>query len=55
VIGGYSHEVGILNSVEKYSFKAKKWLHVENINIARINASATKCGNKYLYLFGGLD
>jgi hypothetical protein len=57
VIGGYNHEEGVLNSVEKFIFKARKWVHggMENINIGRINASACKCGNKYLYLFGGLD
>ena len=25
------------------------------MNIARINATACKCGTKYIYLFGGLD
>ena len=46
---------GVLRSVEKYSVVAKKWIVVENINIGRINASACKCGPKYIYLFGGLD
>jgi hypothetical protein len=41
--------------VEKFLLKAKKWVISDNINIGRINASACKCGNKYLYLFGGLD
>lgn len=55
VIGGFNHEKGLINSVEKFSFKARKWVLAEPINHARINASATKCGNKYIYLFGGLD
>ena len=55
VIGGYNHERGLMNSVEKFSFKARKWVLVESINHARINASACKCGSKYIYLFGGLD
>lgn len=44
-----------MNTVEKFSFKARKWALVEPFNHARINASACKCGNKYIYLFGGLD
>ncbi|CDW86358.1 kelch motif family protein [Stylonychia lemnae] len=55
VIGGYNHKRGLLNLVEKFSFKARKWIKIEAINHARINASSTKCGNKFLYLFGGLD
>ncbi len=55
MIGGFNHERGLVNTVEKFSFKARKWLQSEPINIARINASACKCGHKYLYLFGGLD
>jgi N-acetylneuraminic acid mutarotase len=55
VISGFNHERGLLSSVEKFSFKARKWVMVENINHARINASACKCGPKYIYLFGGLD
>ena len=31
------------------------WESMEPINIARLNASACKCGQKYLYLFGGLN
>jgi len=55
-IGGYNHEKGVLKSVEKFSFKARKWVQQDtNINHGRINASACKCGTKYLYLFGGLD
>jgi len=55
VIGGYNHEKGLVNSVERFSFKARKWVMAESINHARINAAACKCGNKYIYLFGGLD
>ena len=55
VIGGFNHEKGLMNSVEKFSFKARKWVMSEPINNARINAAACKCGSKYLYLFGGLD
>ena len=55
VIGGYNHERGLVNSVEKFSFKARKWVNSESINHARINAAACKCGSKYIYLFGGLD
>ena len=55
VIGGFNHEHGLLTSVEKFSYKARKWVLAESINHARINASATKCGSKYIYLFGGLD
>eukprot|EP00347_Sterkiella_histriomuscorum_P013856 403363103 len=55
VIGGFNHRKGLIKSVEKYSFKARKWAKIESINHARINASACKCGPKYLYLFGGLD
>jgi N-acetylneuraminic acid mutarotase len=55
VIGGYNHERGLTNSVERFHFKARKWVLSESINHARINASACKCGSKYLYLFGGLD
>ena len=55
VIGGFNHEKGLLNQVEKFSIKARKWIQSEPINVPRINAAACKCGNKYLYLFGGLD
>lgn len=55
MIGGYNHEKGLINLVEKFSFKARKWVMVESINHARINASACKSGSKYIYLFGGLD
>lgn len=55
VIGGYNHEKGLMKEVEKFSFKARKWVVAESINHARINAAACKCGSKYLYLFGGLD
>ena len=55
VIAGYNHEKGILKSVEKFSVKARKWVQVEPINLGRINASATKCGSKYIYVFGGMD
>ena len=56
VIGGFNHEHGLLGSVETYSFKQRKWsLSEQSVNFPRINAAVTKCGNKYLYLFGGLD
>jgi N-acetylneuraminic acid mutarotase len=55
VIGGFNHERGLINSVEKFSFKARKWVFAESINHARINAASCKCGSKYIYLFGGLD
>lgn len=45
----------MLKSVEKFSFKARKWVNMESIIHGRINAAACKCGNKYIYLFGGLD
>ena len=32
VIGGFNNEFGVLNSVEKFNLKARKWVHVENIN-----------------------
>jgi hypothetical protein len=55
VIGGFNHEKGLMNSVEKFSFKARKWVTSESINSPRINAAACKCGQRYIYLFGGLD
>jgi hypothetical protein len=54
-ISGYNHEVELLKSVERFSFDSKSWEYLEPVNIARINASACKCGTKYIYLFGGLD
>ena len=55
VISGYNHEYGGLHEVERFSFDKQMWDTVEPINIPRINASACKCGNKYIYLIGGLD
>ena len=55
VVSGYNHERGLINQVEKFSLKARKWVMVESINHARINAAACKCGDRYVYLFGGLD
>lgn len=26
VIGGYNHELGLINLAERYSFKARKWI-----------------------------
>lgn len=55
VISGYNHEYGGLTEVERFAFDKQVWESIEPINIARINASACKCGRKYIYLFGGLD
>mmetsp|Transcript_5397 Transcript_5397/g.6884 ORF Transcript_5397/g.6884 Transcript_5397/m.6884 type:complete len:192 (-) Transcript_5397:112-687(-) len=55
VIGGFNDEVGLLDTFETFSSKALKWAAGDaKINTARINASACKCGTKYIYLFGGL-
>lgn len=35
--------------------ETRSWEIMESINIPRLNASATKCGKKYIYLFGGLN
>lgn len=55
VISGYNHEYGALSEVERFSFERQQWETVEPVNLARVNASACKCGKKYIYLFGGLD
>jgi hypothetical protein len=55
VISGYNHEYGKLNEVERFTFERQQWETVEPVNLARVNASACKCGDKYIYLFGGLD
>ena len=34
---------------------SRKWSQVEPINTPRLNASACKVGEKYIYLFGGLN
>jgi hypothetical protein len=31
------------------------WESVEPVHMARINGTACKCGDKYIYLFGGMD
>lgn len=55
MIGGYNSENGVLNTVEKFDCKSKKWSTLESkINTERINSSACKQGNKYIFLFGGL-
>jgi len=55
VIGGFNHEEHICDKVERFCWESKVWESLEPINIPRINGSATKCGMKYVYLFGGLS
>ena len=55
VISGFNHEFHILNEVERYCMETRSWESVEAIETARLNASACKCGKKYIYLFGGLN
>jgi hypothetical protein len=55
VISGFSHEHQLLPDVERFCLESRSWEELEPVNVARINASATKCGEKYVYLFGGLD
>lgn len=54
-ISGFNHEYQILTEVERYCVETRSWETVEPNNIARLNASACKCGSKYIYLFGGLN
>lgn len=54
-ISGFNHEEQHLNQVERFCWEKKTWEQIEPVNTARINASATKCGYKYVYLFGGLS
>lgn len=55
VISGFNHEYQILTEVERYCLDTRSWETVEPNNIPRLNASACKCGSKYIYLFGGLN
>ena len=55
VISGFNHEYSLLTEVERYCVETSSWEIMEENNIARLNASACKCGQKYIYLFGGLD
>jgi hypothetical protein len=58
VIGGFNHENGVLDSFEKFNLRSRKWElseDTERISKPRINASACKCGDRYIYLFGGLS
>jgi hypothetical protein len=54
VISGFNHEFHLLTEVERYNLDTRSWESVEPNNTARLNASACKCGPKYIYLFGGL-
>ena len=55
VISGFNHEYQILSEVERFNLDTLSWESVEPVNMARLNGSATKCGDKYIYLFGGLN
>ena len=58
VIGGYNHINGVLNTFETFAIRSRKWVLCDEsqvLNIARVNASACKCGPKHIYLFGGLS
>ena len=55
VISGFNHEYQILTEVERYCMETRSWESIEPNNTARLNASACKCGQKYIYLFGGLN
>jgi len=44
-----------LAECERYSIDTRSWETIEPCNTARLNASACKCGTKYIYLFGGLN
>jgi hypothetical protein len=53
-IGGYSVKEGrAMKEVERYSMEAKDWVHVADMNIARINPGACSTGQRYIYVFGG--
>ena len=41
--------------MERFSLETMSWSPIEPVNTARLNASACKCGDKYIYLFGGLN
>ena len=55
VISGFNHEYHLLTEVERYCMETRSWEAIEPNNTARLNASACKCGHKYIYLFGGLN
>lgn len=55
VISGFNHEYDELTEVERFCWESRSWEQVEPVNTPRINAAACKCGDKYIYLFGGLD
>jgi hypothetical protein len=58
VIGGYNQDEGVLNSFETFSTRSRKWElceETQKLNKPRINAAACKCGDRYVYLFGGLS
>jgi hypothetical protein len=55
VMSGFNHEYQILTEVERFCIETLRWETVEPLNIARLNASACKCGDKYIYIFGGLN
>lgn len=53
-IGGYSVKEGrAMKEVERYSMETKDWVHVADMNIARINPGACSTGQRYIYVFGG--
>jgi N-acetylneuraminic acid mutarotase len=54
-ISGFNHEYQVMNDTERFNMETNSWEQIEPVNIARLNASACKCGSKYIYLFGGLD
>ena len=54
-MSGFNHEYQILTEVERFCIETLRWETVEPLNIARLNASACKCGDKYIYIFGGLN
>lgn len=48
----------MLDSFETFSTRSRKWELCEDtqrLNKPRINAAACKCGDRYVYLFGGLS
>jgi len=58
VIGGYNNFDGVLDSFETFSIRSRKWElsdETQKLNKARINAAACKCGDRYVYVFGGLS
>jgi hypothetical protein len=53
VLGGFHNEQGVLASCERMQILAKSWEEIEPLNIPRLNAAASRVGDKYIYLFGG--